>query len=369
MDVRLAPETDPRRADVRRFLASNPDPAPSDLAAAGMVAPRWPRPWGMDADLETALIIDQELRKAGVDPHAHNPIGIGWAGPTILFAGTEAQKRRLLPPLLDGSEFWCQLFSEPAAGSDLASLATSAVRDGDVYVVNGQKVWNTYAERADYGILLARTDPAAPRHRGISYFLCPMDLPGIEVRPITQMTGDQGFCEVFFTDVRIPAGLRLGDEGQGWALAKHTLGNERLSLSSGGVLWGQGPRTVDLIERLAGQADPLRRDRAVRLYAEAEVLRMLGLRQVSREMAGGGLGPEVAVRKYLADRHGQRVMNLAVDAMGPAGMLAGAGRDGRDPDDVWYWGFLYSRALTIGGGTTQVLSDIIAELILGLPKT
>jgi alkylation response protein AidB-like acyl-CoA dehydrogenase len=369
MDLRLPPDDDPRRLAVRQFLAAHPEPSPSDLAGAGFVAPRWPAPWGIGADVETALIVDQELRAAGIDPHAHNPIGIGWAGPTILMAGTDAQRGRFLPPLLDGSEFWCQLFSEPGSGSDLASLRTAAVRDGDEYVVNGQKVWNTYAERSDFGILLARTDPSAPKHRGISYFLCPMALPGIEARPIKQMTGDLGFCEVFFSDVRIPADLLLGEEGQGWALAKYTLGNERMSLSSGGVLWGQGPRTVDLVTRLAGGADALRRDRMTRLYIESEVLRMLALRQVSREMAGAGIGPEVAVKKYLADRHGQKVMNLWKDAGGAAGMLDGAGREGAGPDDPWHWGFLYSRALTIGGGTTQVLADIIGEMILGLPKT
>jgi alkylation response protein AidB-like acyl-CoA dehydrogenase len=325
-------------------------------------------PWGLDADAETALVIDQELRLGGVDAHAHNPIGIGWAGPTILAAGTDEQRQRFLGRILDGSEFWCQLFSEPGSGSDLASLSTAAVRDGDTYVVNGQKVWNTYAEKSDWGILLARTDPDAPKHRGISYFLCPMHLEGVEVRPIKQMTKDLGFCEVFFTDVRIPADLLVGAENQGWALAKLTLGNERTSLSTGGVLWGQGPMTSDLVERLRGLDDPLMRDRLVRLYMEGEVLRMLSLRQVSRELGGGGVGPEVAVKKYLADIHGQAVMDLAKDALGPAGMLDGAGRLGEGTDDVWHWGFLYSRALTIGGGTTQVLSDIIAEMVLGLPK-
>ncbi|MGF1665557.1 MAG: acyl-CoA dehydrogenase family protein, partial [Acidimicrobiia bacterium] len=295
----------------------------------------------------------------------HNPIGIGWAGPTILAAGSDEQRSRYLWPLLEGSEFWCQLFSEPGAGSDLASMATRAVRDGDEYVLNGQKVWTTYAERSQYGILLARTDPHVAKHQGVSYFICPMDAPGVEVRPIKQMTGDLGFCEVFFTDAHIPAESLVGPENAGWALAKMTLGNERVSLSSGGVLWGQGPETVDLIDRVRGADDPRIRDRAVRLHIEAEVMRILGYRILSQLMAGRGPGPEAAVKKFMADRHGQTTMELAKDLSGPDGMLSAERRVG---EDEWDWGFLYSRALTIGGGTSQVLRNIISELILGLPR-
>jgi alkylation response protein AidB-like acyl-CoA dehydrogenase len=244
-------------------------------------------------------------------------------------------------------------------------MATRAERDGDTYVVNGQKVWNTYAERSDFGILLARTDASAPKHRGISYFICPMDSPGIDVRPIKQMTGDLGFCEVFFTDARIPAENLVGPENGGWALAKMTLGNERVSLSSGGVLWGQGPATSRLVDRVRGSDDPLIKDRAVRLHIEAEVMRILGYRVVSQLLAGRGPGPEAAVKKFLADRHGQAVMDLAKDLVGADGML---NRRRVVGEDEWDWGFLYSRALTIGGGTSQVLRNIIGELILGLPR-
>jgi alkylation response protein AidB-like acyl-CoA dehydrogenase len=365
MDFSLPPEDDPRRVAVRRWLADHPRPSPSDLARAGYVAPAWPAPWGTGAEPEHQLVIAEELDRAGIDPHGHNPIGIGWAGPTILAAGTASQKDRYLWPLLEGTEFWCQLFSEPGSGSDLASLQTRAERDGDEYVLNGQKVWNTYAERSQFGILLARTDPAAPRHHGIGYFICPMDTPGIEVRTIRQMTSDLGFCEVFFTDARIPAENLVGPEDAGWTLAKLTLGNERVTLSSGGVLWGQGPETSELVERVRGVDDPLVRDKAVRLHIEAEVIRLLGYRSLTQLLAGRGPGPEAAVKKYLADRHGQEVMDLAKDASGPAGMLD---RRRRVDVDEWDWGFLYSRALTIGGGTTQVLANIIAETILGLPR-
>jgi 3-oxochol-4-en-24-oyl-CoA dehydrogenase len=365
MDFAMPATDDPRRIAVRIWLDEHPDPSPTDLARAGYVAPSWPAPWGLGADAEHQLIISQELESLAIDPHGHNPIGIGWAGPTILAAGSDEQRSRYLWPLLDGSEFWCQLFSEPGSGSDLASMTTRAVRDGDEYVINGQKVWNTYAERSDYGILLARTDPHAAKHQGISYFLCPMDAPGVEVRPIKQMTGDLGFCEVFFTDARIPVENLVGPENAGWALAKMTLGNERVSLSSGGVMWGQGPETLDLIDRVRGSDDPLIRDRAVRLHIEAEVMRILGYRILSQLMAGRGPGPEAAVKKFMADLHGQTVMELAKDLAGADGML----NSERQVDvDEWDWGFLYSRALTIGGGTSQVLRNIISELILGLPR-
>lgn len=351
------------------WLREHPDPTPAQLASAGFVAPGWPPPWGLAADPEHQLVVNQELEAAGIDPHGHNPIGIGWAAPTLLAAGTDAQKERYLWPLLRGEEYWCQLFSEPDAGSDLASLRTSAVRHGDQYVVNGQKIWSTWAIRADFGILLARTDPAAPKHLGISYFICPMRQPGIEVRPIKEMSGGSHFTEVFFTDARIPAENLVGEENRGWTLAKITLGNERMSLSTGGVLWGMGPRTGDLVDlaRRHGVTDAMHRDRLGRLYVEAEVMRLLGLRILSEQIAGRFPGPEAAVKKLLADRHGQAVMDLAADLAGPWGMTAEAGPFGTPPAE-WPWGLLFSRALTVGGGTSEVLRSIIGERILGLPK-
>ncbi|MFZ9082952.1 MAG: acyl-CoA dehydrogenase family protein, partial [Ilumatobacteraceae bacterium] len=229
MDFQVPGLDDPRRLAVRDWLIAHPDPTGRQLAEAGYVAPHWPEPFGLGADPVHQIVIDDELTKAGVR-RPSNPIGIGWGGPTILYAGTEEQKKRYLIPLLAGEEFWCQLFSEPGSGSDLANLGTRAVRDGDEYVVNGQKIWTSGAQYAKFGILIARTDPDAPKHRGVSYFICPMDLPGIEIRPITEMTGAQTFNEVFFTDVRIPAANLVGDEGDGWRLAKVTLGNERVSL-------------------------------------------------------------------------------------------------------------------------------------------
>ena len=183
MDFDFPPEDDPRRIEIREWISKNPDPSKQELVDAGYVVPHWPEPWGLSAKPMHQLIIDEELRKARISRPA-NPIGIGWAGPTIVAAGTDEQKKRFLPRLLNGEDFWCQLFSEPDAGSDLANLSTRAVRDGDEYVVNGSKIWSSHAHRAAFGILIARTNPDTSKHHGISYFICPMDLPGISMEPI-----------------------------------------------------------------------------------------------------------------------------------------------------------------------------------------
>ena len=363
MDLGLPGDDDPGRRRVREWLAQHPHATGRQLAEAGYVVPHWASPYGLDADPLTQLVIDDELRAAGVR-RPINPIGIGWAGPTLLYAGTEEQKERWLWPLLSGEEFWCQLFSEPGAGSDLASLTTRAERDGDQWVVNGQKVWTSYAHVARWGILLARTDPAATKHMGISYFVCPMDAPGIEIRPLIDMTGEHAFNEVFFDDVRIPADHLVGREHGGWELAKVTLGNERVSLSGEGALWGMGPTADDLIRWVAaegGVPDPVRRDALVSVWIESEILRVLRLRMVSAVLAGRAPGAEASVRKAIADAHGQHVMGVARDLAGARGMLL-------EPADVWARGFLFSPALTVGGGTAEVQRNIVAEKVLGLPR-
>ncbi|HLN16247.1 MAG TPA: acyl-CoA dehydrogenase family protein [Acidimicrobiales bacterium] len=375
MDLGL-PEEHPARDACRAFLAEHERPTGRQLAEAGYVVPHWPPPYGLGADPVAQLVIDDELRRAGVR-RPLNPIGIGWAGPTILHAGTEAQQERWLWPLLAGEEFWCQLFSEPGAGSDLAALSTRAVADGDHFVVSGQKVWTSYAHWAAYGILLARTDPDAPKHLGITYFVCPMDLPGITVRPLVDMTGEHAFNEVFFDEVRLPADHVVGRVNGGWELAKVTLGNERVSLSGEGVLWGRGPTADDLVAlvRAAGGApDPVLRDRLATVFCESEILRVLRLRTVSAVVAGRAPGPEASVRKALADAHGQHVMDLGRDLAGPHGMVAGTGPTpgapvaGGWPPSTWSEGFLYAPALTIGGGTAEVQRNIVAERVLGLPR-
>ncbi|HJP24800.1 MAG TPA: acyl-CoA dehydrogenase family protein, partial [Acidimicrobiales bacterium] len=279
MDFTLPPDDDPRRLEIRVWLDTHPHPDRATLAAGGFIAPHWPGPWGRDADAVTQLIIDDEFQRAGVRiPGAS--IGVGWAGPTIIAGGTQAQKERFLPPMLANTEDWCQLFSEPEAGSDLASLRTRAVRDGDHYTVNGSKIWSTRADVTDWGILLVRTSDDGPPQKGISYLLLDMTTPGIEVRPIVEMTGGRHFNETFLTDVEIPVENLVGTENEGWRLAKVTLANERVSLSQGGVLWGRGPDDPTLLARIRdlGCEDPILRQRVADLYTEMTVLRLLNQR-------------------------------------------------------------------------------------------
>ncbi len=359
---------DERRKSVRSWLEEHPSPSGRQLAEAGLVAPHWPSPWGLEADPIHQLIIDEELRRAKVS-RPGNTIGIGWAGPTILYAGTQAQKERYLFPILSAEEIWCQLFSEPSSGSDLANLSTRAERKNGHYVVNGQKVWTSLAHGSKYGILLARTDPNAPKHLGVSYFICPMDLKGIEIRPIFEMTGGHTFNEVFFDDVEIPAENLVGEEGRGWELAKVTLANERVSLSREGALWGMGPSANDLVTTVrdrGGVADPNLRQRLAEVFIEGELLTLIRMRLLAAKLKGEQPGPESSVRKAIADEHGQHIMNLARDLAGTDALLTDVGPLG--PDNAgWGRGFLFAPALTIGGGTSEVQRNIIAERVLGLP--
>ena len=368
MDFELPGDDDPRRLEVRLWLSQHPSPTGRQLAEAGYVAPHWPRPWGLDADPIHQILIDEELAAAGVR-RPSNTIGIGWAGPTILHGGTEAQKERYLFPLLAAEEIWCQLFSEPGSGSDLASLSTRAVRDGDEWVITGQKIWTSLAQHSAFGILIARTEADAPKHEGISYFICPMDAPGVDIRPIIEMTGSHTFNEVFLDEVRLPAENLVGEVNRGWGLAKVTLGNERVSLSSGGALWGMGPTAADLLDVVraaGGTQDPVLRQRLAQLHIEHELLRLIRLRTVTARIKGEPPGAEASIRKILADEHGQAIMGLAKDLAGPAGMLPTGGPLGADPA-MWHYGFLFAPALTVGGGTGEVQRNIVAERVLGLP--
>jgi 3-oxochol-4-en-24-oyl-CoA dehydrogenase len=386
MDFDLPADDDPRRITIREWLFEHPTPSGRELAEAGYVAPHWPKPWGLEADPIHQLIIDDELSRAKVR-RPSNAIGIGWAGPTILMAGTQVQKDRYLSKILSGEEFWCQLFSEPDSGSDLASLSTRAVKDGENYVVNGSKIWTSGGHHSKFGILIARTDTDVSKHRGISYFICPMDLPGITMQPVIDMTRAHSFNQVFFDDVMLPAENLVGHENDGWRLAKVTLGNERVSLSGAGSLWGTGPSAQDLIDIVksnGGCKDPHLRDRLAKLYIEAETLRLMRLRTLTSRLAGREPGAEASVQKLYADEHGQHVMELAKELAGAHGMIEGSGPrgtvsfngsptemrtargdDGVDP--IWHYGYLFSPALTIGGGTWAVQRNIVAERALGLP--
>ncbi|MEY2975131.1 MAG: hypothetical protein RIR49_1551 [Actinomycetota bacterium] len=396
MDFDFPPDDDPRRREIRAWLADNPSPTNEDLHAAGLIVPHWPRPWGLDADPMHQLIIDEELRRAGVSRTSvsTNAIGVGWAAPTILLAGSDWQKERFLTPIFTGTEIWCQLFSEPDSGSDLASLSTRAVRDGDEYVINGSKIWSSGAHHSQFGILIARTDPDVPKHKGVSYFIVPMDTPGITLSPIVDMTTAHSFNQTFFDDVRLPAKYLVGAEGDGWRLAKVTLANERVSLSSSGSLWGTGPSAedlLDLVRRGPGVDDPVLRDRLAALHIEAEVLRLNRLRTLSARLSGRTPGPEASIQKIMGDEHGQHVMELAKDLAGADGMLTGSGPAGEIParsqsgatevnfargagsqfpavDPLWHYGWLFGPALTLGGGTFAVQRNIVAEHVLGLPR-
>ncbi len=294
------------------------------MAEAGYVAPHWPRPWGLDADPIHQLIIDDELQRAGVR-RPSNQIGIGWAGPTLVHAGTDEQKERYLFPLLAAEEIWCQLFSEPEAGSDLANLGTRAVRDGDEWVVNGQKIWTSLAQYSKFGILIARTDPDATKHKGISYFICPMDAPGVEIRPIIEMTGAHTFNEVFFTDVRLPAANLVGEVERGLVAGQGHAG-QRAGLAVGRRS-AVGPRPDRQrpvrpgADARAASTDPVLRQRLATLLIHDEILRLIRLRTVTAAINGEAPGAEASVRKVLADEHGQAIMALAQDLCGTEALL------------------------------------------------
>jgi alkylation response protein AidB-like acyl-CoA dehydrogenase len=391
MDFDMPTDDDPRRLAVREWLAEHPEPNNADLHAAGYIVPHWPPPYGLDADPMHQLIIDDELKRAGVTRTAvaTNAIGVGWAAPTILLAGSDWQKERFLPRIFSGEEVWCQLFSEPDSGSDLASLSTRAVRDGDEYVINGSKIWSSGAHHSKFGILIARTDPDVPKHKGISYFILPMDLPGVSLTPIVDMTTAHSFNQTFFDDVRLPAEYLVGNEGDGWRLAKVTLANERVSLSSAGSMWGTGPSAEHLLELVkagGGVSDPIDRQRFARLHIESEVLRLGRLRTLSARLQGKTPGAEASIQKIMGDEHGQHVMQLAKHVAGADGMISGSGPAGPLPvaaqagatevnfprggavDPIWHYGFLFSPALTVGGGTFAVQRNIVAEQVLGLPR-
>ncbi|MFJ6563236.1 acyl-CoA dehydrogenase family protein [Streptomyces sp. NPDC091412] len=343
---------------------------------AGLAWVHYPRGLGgLGAARSLQTVVDAELTAAGApdnDPRRIG-IGLGMAAPTLLRHGTEEQKRRFLRPLWTGEEVWCQLFSEPGAGSDLAALGTRAVRDGDTWVVGGQKVWTSSAHLARWAILIARTDLDLPKHQGITYFLCDMTDPGVEVRPLRQITGEAEFNEVFLTGVRIPDSHRLGDVGDGWRVARTTLMNERVSIGGmrlpreGGMIgpvartWRERPelRTHDLHQRL------------LKLWVEAEVARLTGER-LRQQLAAGQPGPEGSGMKLAFARLNQEISGLEVELRGEEGLLHDDWSM-RRPELVDFTGrdagyrYLRAKGNSIEGGTSEVLLNIVAERVLGLP--
>ncbi len=365
LSIELPPEADDLRQALTPLVASIADLAdPAEqrraLADEGLLTPHWPSPFGRDAGAVEQLVIDQVCDEAGL--RRPNLAVAAWALPTIMAHGTPEQTERFVEPTLRGDIIWCQLFSEPGAGSDLAALSTRATRVEGGWSLDGQKVWTSVATRAHMGICLARTNPDVPKHRGITYFLVDMHSPGIEVRPLREITGEALFNEVFFDGCFVPDDCVVGEVDGGWRLARTTLANERVSLSTdsafGGALEGVLQRITDEPTR----QDPVTLDRLGALLADAQSLAQLGLRATLRSVGGLQPGPESSVRKLLGAEFEQRVHEFGLDWSGPEGVLT------LGDAAVSAHGVLHSKCLTIAGGTSEVQRNVIGERLLGLPR-
>jgi len=334
------------------------------LADARYAAIAWPEEWGgRGAGLMEQVVFAEEMHRASA-PGTLNPLGLSNIAPAIIEHGTETQKRELLPRMLRGDDIWCQGFSEPNAGSDLASLQCRAVRDGDVWVVNGQKTWNTLGHMANWCELLVRTDPDAPKHKGITCLLVDMTLPGVEVRPLTTITGEVEFNEIFFDDVRVPVDQTLGPVNEGWRVAMTTLAYERGTVAKLHMgLRAKVQRLLTLAQETPGRdgrpasEDPVLRQKLARVYLEAELLKLISDRAISAELHGRSMGPEGSIAKLVWSETEQHLTEVAADVLGPDALSGSWARDR-----------VYSRALTIAGGTTQVNKNILAQRILGMPR-
>ena len=364
----LLRDHDPASTPTVEFLGAR-----FDAGLAWVSFPRGSGGLGVSPGLQA--LVERELREVGAPNEAdRNVIGYGMAAPTILVHGTDEQKARFLRPLFTCEEIWCQLFSEPGAGSDVAGLATRAVRDGDEWVVNGQKVWTTLAHTARWGLLVARTDPDVPKHRGMTYFVVDMHAPGVEVRPLRQITGDAEFNEVFFTDVRIPDSDRLDAVGAGWRVATTTLMNERVAIGGGVPARNSGPIHEALrIWKEKADKSGAQRERLMSLWVEAEVARLTNMRARALRRAGTP-GPEGSVAKLVGAELNKRVYELCVDLLGMTGTLFPTHYEMRRPDRALFSGgadarqsFLRSRANSIEGGTSEIMRNILGERVLGLP--
>ena len=375
-------------AAIDEFLAGNDPTSMSDVDFrgarydAGLAWVHFPIGFG-GLGLAPSLnsVLEKRLREAGAKPASATSFFMYLAGPTILTHGTDAQKQRFLRPMFTGEELWCQLFSEPGAGSDFAGLACRAVRDGDEWVVNGQKVWNTLAHLADWGMLVTRSNPDLPKHKGMTYFAVDMRAPGVEVRPLRQITGEAEFNEVYFTDARIPDDQRIGAEGEGWRVALTTLMNERTAIGGGSAGGGGKPRrggaandAVAVWQGLPESArTPAKKDQLMKLWVRGEVGRLTNLRAAQAARVGNP-GPEGSVSKLEFSQFNQALYNFCIDLLGMDGQV-GFDYTFRRPDDLGATGverglqhaFLRVRANSIEGGTSEVLRNILGEQVLGLP--
>jgi alkylation response protein AidB-like acyl-CoA dehydrogenase len=363
----LLAKLDPRSTPHAEFLG-----AQYDLGLAWVHYPEGSGGLGLSPKLQNT--INAKLFAAGAPiPYARNPIGTGMCAPTIVTHGSEEQKHRYLRPLFSGEEIWCQMFSEPGAGSDVAGLSTRAVRDGDEWILNGQKVWTTLAHVASFGIVLARTDPEQVKHKGMTMFVIDMHAPGVEVRPLVQATGEAEFNEVYMTDVRIPDAERLGDVGEGWGVSLTTLMNERVSIGGQVSPRGSGVIAVAVNEwkRRAVRHEAVARDTLVRLWIDAEVNRLTNMR-ASQSRRKGTPGPEGSVGKLAMAGLNQRIMSFVMDLMGPEALLYPSGYTMERPRSAMdlsnpQKAFLRVQANSIEGGTTNIMKNILGERVLGLP--
>jgi alkylation response protein AidB-like acyl-CoA dehydrogenase len=388
MDFRDTPEEAAFRAEVRAWLHDalpdgwfdDPDPHPRDpdqseqlrrwwqrqLYDAGWAGLTWPAEYGGRGGTMVQQVIFNEESARARAPEPIGVIGLYMAGPTILAWGTQEHKRRLLPPLLSGDEIWCQGFSEPEAGSDL-DVRTRAVRDGDDYVVNGQKVWTSYGHIADWCLLVARSDPEAPKQSGFTYLIADMRAAGVSVRPLVQITGQAEFNELFFDDVRVPVAHRLGAEGEGWKVAMTTLLHERGTMGAGLQVMSRITlnRLIALVAELGVADDPVVRERLAAFQLDVEALRLTNLRAITK-MERGIPGPEGSMSKLLWERVQQQMGEYAMELMGTAGQIVGMSGE---PDGIWSHVYLRGRGHTIEAGTTEILKNIVAERVLGLPRS
>ena len=378
MDLTFSPQETAFRDEIREWLAANPpSPEPTDggedahyawrrdwqrrMYDGGWAAPSWPTEYGGRGSTPTeSAIYFEEIGRARV-PMAANVLGLLLGGPTLMVWGTDEQKERYLTPILSGEEIWCQGFSEPEAGSDLASLKTKAVKDGDEWVITGQKVWTSGAQYSKWCMLVARTDGEVAKHKGLTYFLMDMEQEAVQVRPLVQITGEAEFNELFIEEARIPEANLLGGEGNGWKVALTTLMNERA-----GLAFFLQVRLRQLLDRLLAEAtdrglldDPVIADKLGELHLKAEVLRLTAYRGLTAIEKYGQPGPEGSLSKLMWSQANQELVQLAVDIVGAEALTAGT---------PWAYELLRARGNSIEGGTTEILQNIVAERVLGLPK-
>ena len=391
MDLTLSPSEEQFRDEFRAWLEDNhPGPEPQGegfdaviefrrewqrkLHDAGWAGISWPAEYGgRGATLIEQAIFSQEMARADAPPPV-NILGLAMGGPVVIAHGTDEQKQRYLEPILSAEEIWCQGFSEPESGSDLASLKTKAAKDGDEWVVTGQKVWTTLAQFAKWCMLVARTDPDAPKHQGLTYFLLDMEQEGVQVRPLVQITGEGEFNEIFFEEARIPDENVIGGVGNGWQVAITTLMNERAGLAFASVVAIQ--KALRNLAELASETrlnghtaaeDGYYRQRIAQLYIEAETMRLNAYRGLTKTMETGVPGPEGSLGKWQWADINQAITELALDIEGPYAALDRGAEHAVD-GGAWQYLYLRSRANSIEGGTTDILRNIIAERVLGLPK-